>query len=431
MGVSERFYKYTDGGCQKVRVPMEQVSELSQLQKADHIAFQRFRFVLPYKHHAIVEYIDEAKGTIHAIEYTNVEVKRSKYTLGSGKLFLIKHKKCFDADTVVLNAQSRLGERKYNVVTNNCEHFALWCKTGISSSEQVKNAEKDILKQAIQSLTDAAASEGGKTIVTTTVREATKALVTQTVTKGGQEVLKTGLQTAVEQVVTQTMTKCGQEVLKTSVQTAAKQIVRQTVTMGGQEVLKSGVGEAAKQVTTQTFCNSAQTVVTTGVLKVSKQVVSQSVSRGGQEIVERGTLEATKEVFTRTAKKAGEEIVTKGARETTREVITQTSKSNGAAVRKSALGGKVFAVAIEGALAAYDISCANADLKSGKISEAEYNDAVGERIWGGIGNVGGSTAGAIVGQVLLFPFPVAGSVIGSFAGGWVGKMYGSYFWNNS
>ena len=32
----------------------------------------------------------------------------------------------------------RLGEEKYNLVTNNCEHFAMWCKTGESVSGQVK-----------------------------------------------------------------------------------------------------------------------------------------------------------------------------------------------------------------------------------------------------------------------------------------------------
>lgn len=56
-----------------------------------------------YKYYVIVEYIDEVKGIIYVIEYINVEVKRSKYMLGSGKLFLIKYKKCFDVDIVVLN----------------------------------------------------------------------------------------------------------------------------------------------------------------------------------------------------------------------------------------------------------------------------------------------------------------------------------------
>ena len=40
-------------------------------------------------------------------------------------------------EETVRRARSRIGERQYNLVTNNCEHFALWCKTGISFSRQV------------------------------------------------------------------------------------------------------------------------------------------------------------------------------------------------------------------------------------------------------------------------------------------------------
>lgn len=38
----------------------------------------------------------------------------------------------------VQRAESRLGEKKYNIATNNCEHFAIWCKTGVSESTQVE-----------------------------------------------------------------------------------------------------------------------------------------------------------------------------------------------------------------------------------------------------------------------------------------------------
>ncbi|WP_081503675.1 lecithin retinol acyltransferase family protein [Treponema primitia] len=36
-------------------------------------------------------------------------------------------------------ARSRIGEGKYNLIFNNCEHFAIWCKTGISASSQVSS----------------------------------------------------------------------------------------------------------------------------------------------------------------------------------------------------------------------------------------------------------------------------------------------------
>ena len=39
---------------------------------------------------------------------------------------------------VVERARSRLGERDYRVLTNNCEHFCNWCICGRSRSAQVK-----------------------------------------------------------------------------------------------------------------------------------------------------------------------------------------------------------------------------------------------------------------------------------------------------
>ncbi len=48
----------------------------------------------------------------------------------------------FDSERVVAKAKSRLGENKYNVFSNNCEHFASWCKTGEATSGQVKQVAK-------------------------------------------------------------------------------------------------------------------------------------------------------------------------------------------------------------------------------------------------------------------------------------------------
>ncbi|AFZ35887.1 phage shock protein A (PspA) family protein [Stanieria cyanosphaera PCC 7437] len=45
----------------------------------------------------------------------------------------------FIVDVVVERAESRLGEQKYNLLFNNCEHFATWCKTGISDSKQIRD----------------------------------------------------------------------------------------------------------------------------------------------------------------------------------------------------------------------------------------------------------------------------------------------------
>lgn len=38
---------------------------------------------------------------------------------------------------VVARARSRLGEDRYQLLTNNCEHFCAWCVSGVARSEQV------------------------------------------------------------------------------------------------------------------------------------------------------------------------------------------------------------------------------------------------------------------------------------------------------
>lgn len=43
----------------------------------------------------------------------------------------------YSPEETVQRARERMDESKYNLVTNNCEHFAIWCKTGISESHQV------------------------------------------------------------------------------------------------------------------------------------------------------------------------------------------------------------------------------------------------------------------------------------------------------
>ena len=42
-------------------------------------------------------------------------------------------------DAVIARAESRLGEGEFDFVFSNCEHFACWCKTGLSSSRQVED----------------------------------------------------------------------------------------------------------------------------------------------------------------------------------------------------------------------------------------------------------------------------------------------------
>lgn len=42
----------------------------------------------------------------------------------------------YTPEETIQRAKSRLGENEYNLALNNCEHFAIWCKTGESVSYQ-------------------------------------------------------------------------------------------------------------------------------------------------------------------------------------------------------------------------------------------------------------------------------------------------------
>lgn len=66
----------------------------------------------------------------------------SIYTPKWNELFEFLKKKdyrLYSPEETVQRARGRLGESNYNLVTNNCEHFAIWCKTGISESHQVND----------------------------------------------------------------------------------------------------------------------------------------------------------------------------------------------------------------------------------------------------------------------------------------------------
>ena len=44
----------------------------------------------------------------------------------------------YSPEETVERAESQLGREGYNIVFNNCEHFAVWCKTGVKESSQVQ-----------------------------------------------------------------------------------------------------------------------------------------------------------------------------------------------------------------------------------------------------------------------------------------------------
>ncbi|MET3444836.1 lecithin retinol acyltransferase family protein [Ralstonia sp. 1138] len=55
---------------------------------------------------------------------------------------------CYDGEEVARRAGSRLGERNYRLLTNNCEHFCSWCLFGECRSAQVQACLKSPVRAA-------------------------------------------------------------------------------------------------------------------------------------------------------------------------------------------------------------------------------------------------------------------------------------------
>jgi hypothetical protein len=110
-----------------------------------------------YDHHAI--FCGEVGGENMVIEYAGMggtgysairfrpydDFKRDR------KVVLCSYPTNYSADEVIDRARSRMGEDEYDLVRNNCEHFAHWCTTGVSFSKQVNqrlNVCNTILNEA-------------------------------------------------------------------------------------------------------------------------------------------------------------------------------------------------------------------------------------------------------------------------------------------
>ena len=99
-----------------------------------------------YQHHGI----DCGDGTvIHYYKPGEAEISRTSYeTFAQGNPVYTKHyTTSYVPDVVIERAESRLGERRYILLTNNCEHFATWCKIGQSECIQLAGLDVGLLKQ--------------------------------------------------------------------------------------------------------------------------------------------------------------------------------------------------------------------------------------------------------------------------------------------
>ncbi|EGJ33968.1 MULTISPECIES: lecithin retinol acyltransferase family protein [Moorena] len=107
-----------------------------------------------YQHHGI----DCGDGSVIHYRKNTETIERTSlatFALGETKIYVRQYSVCLIPDVVIRRAESRLGERQYNLIFNNCEHFANWCKTGKSESQQVKDFIPVISNMKIEGLYEA------------------------------------------------------------------------------------------------------------------------------------------------------------------------------------------------------------------------------------------------------------------------------------
>jgi len=107
------------------------------LAAADHLQVPRQHGL--FNHHGI----DLGDGSVaHFLE--GREILRSplaEFSQGQ-PLTVIEHNNASPPRVTLQRALSRIGEQNYNLLFNNCEHFATWCKTGRHRSDQVNSVSE-------------------------------------------------------------------------------------------------------------------------------------------------------------------------------------------------------------------------------------------------------------------------------------------------
>ena len=94
----------------------------AKFQKGDHIATMR----TAYSHHGIYD----GEGGVYEYQDGRVQWNTLESFSNGDKLYAINEDALYSPDEILARARARYGEEDYNVVFNNCDNFATWCRRG-------------------------------------------------------------------------------------------------------------------------------------------------------------------------------------------------------------------------------------------------------------------------------------------------------------
>lgn len=123
-----------------------------ELTVGDHLVTKR----LGYTHHGIYLGRDKVihySGLANGLRAGPVEITSlDHFSQGKPTYVQSYDNRVFCHKQTVKRARSRLTEDKYNLLTNNCEHFINWCIYGKARSEQVSNVAIYILSGSVSGI---------------------------------------------------------------------------------------------------------------------------------------------------------------------------------------------------------------------------------------------------------------------------------------
>ena len=117
--------------------------------KGDHLfVWRRFRG-MPFQHHAIdvgdgsaIHFSSSESGIAgpggDARNFVILQTEMDVVTrCGRDRRHIVDHAGIYERDEIIERARQQLGLRGYDLLWNNCEHFATWCCRGSEESRQV------------------------------------------------------------------------------------------------------------------------------------------------------------------------------------------------------------------------------------------------------------------------------------------------------
>ena len=143
----------------------------SKMQNGDHLVVGR----TAYTHHGI--YIGNGEVIHFSDDYGVERISLDEFSQGKQVRVRDYGDSSYSPEERVERAKSRLGEDDYNLVTNNCEHFAAWVATGKHESKQVRNVTNVVVSGV-------AVYAARRVVASVISEEAAKYAATQLVSRG-------------------------------------------------------------------------------------------------------------------------------------------------------------------------------------------------------------------------------------------------------